>query len=104
MDKIIAAKSAGLNQAPDPFDVFFDFLIEENGAIGTTYAHHTESDMDLALVQPWCSIGSDGSALAIEGPLRAVIPTRAASGRFPASWVNTFGIASCYGSKTPCGK
>ena len=26
--------------------------------------------MNLALIQPWCSIGSDGSALTIEGPLR----------------------------------
>ena len=83
MDKIIAAKSAGLNPAPDPFDVFFDFLIEENGAIGTIYAHHTESDMNLALVQPWCSIGSDGSALAIEGPLRRGHPHPRSFGTFP---------------------
>jgi N-acyl-D-aspartate/D-glutamate deacylase len=26
--------------------------------------------MNLALAQPWCSIGSDGSILAAEGPLR----------------------------------
>ena len=70
MDRIIAAKSTGREPAPDPLDVLFDFLIEENGSVGTIYAHHTEKDMNLALVQPWCSIGSDGSALAIEGPLR----------------------------------
>ena len=64
MDRIIAAKSAGLDPVPDPLDVLFDFLVGENGAISTIYAHHTEDDMNLALVQPWCSIGSDGSALA----------------------------------------
>ena len=71
MDRIIAAKSARAEiQPPTRSTCCFEFLIEENGAIGTIYAHHTESDMNLALVQPWCSIGSDGSALAIEGPLR----------------------------------
>jgi len=83
MDKIIAAKSAGLNPAPDPFDIFFDFLIEENGAISTIYSTHTENDMNLALVQPWCSVGSDGSALAIEGPLRRGHPHPRNFGTFP---------------------
>jgi len=83
MDKIIAAKSAGLNPAPDPLDVLFDFLIEENGTINTIYAHHTENDMNLALVQPWCSVGSDGSALAIEGPLRRGHPHPRNFGTFP---------------------
>jgi gluconolactonase len=47
-----------------------DLLLEQNGSVSTVFAHHTEEDMTLALRQPWCSIGSDGSALAIEGPLR----------------------------------
>src|SRR5207247_1194551 len=55
---------------PDALDVFFDLLIEENGSVSTVFAHHTEADMNLALTQPWCSIGSDGSALATEGLLR----------------------------------
>jgi N-acyl-D-amino-acid deacylase len=58
-------------------------LIEENGTIGTIYAHHTESDMNLALAQPWCSIGSDGLALAIEGPLRRGHPHPRSFGTFP---------------------
>ena len=77
-------RSAGTSPAPDPLDVFFDFLIEEDGAIGTIYAHHTEEDMNLALVQPWCSIGSDGSALAIEGPLRRGHPHPRSFGTFAA--------------------
>ena len=61
----------------------FDFLIEEQGSIGTIYAHHTEEDMNLALVQPWCSIGSDGSALAVDGPLRRGHPHPRSFGTFP---------------------
>ena len=83
MQTIIAAKSTGLNPAPDALDILFDFLIEENGSIGTIYAHHTEDDMNLALIQPWCSIGSDGSALAIEGTLRRGHPHPRSFGTFP---------------------
>jgi N-acyl-D-amino-acid deacylase len=83
MDRIVAAKSAGHDPVPDPLDVLFDFLVDENGAISTIYAHHTEDDMNLALVQPWCSIGSDGSALAVDGPLRRGHPHPRNFGTFP---------------------
>ena len=82
MDRVIAARSAGATPAPDPLDVFFDFLIAEGGSVGTIYAHHTEEDMNLAMVQPWCSIGSDGSAMAVEGPLRAGHPHPRSFGTF----------------------
>jgi N-acyl-D-aspartate/D-glutamate deacylase len=39
--------------------------------------------MNLALVQPWCSIGSDGSALSVEGPLRRGNPHPRNFGTFP---------------------
>ena len=39
--------------------------------------------MNLALVQPWCSIGSDGSAFATEGPLRRGHPHPRSFGTFP---------------------
>ncbi|OYV85213.1 MAG: hypothetical protein B7Z73_14005 [Planctomycetia bacterium 21-64-5] len=39
--------------------------------------------MDVALAQPWCSIGSDGSAYAIEGPLRRGNPHPRNFGTFP---------------------
>jgi N-acyl-D-aspartate/D-glutamate deacylase len=61
----------------------FDFLLEENGSISTIYAHHTEEDMNLALSQPWCSIGSDGLAHSIEGPLRRGRPHPRSFGTFP---------------------
>ncbi len=66
----------------DPMGYFFDFLIAEGGSVGTIYAHHTEEDMNLAMVQPWCSIGSDGSAMAVEGPLRAGHPHPRSFGTF----------------------
>src|SRR5689334_23758365 len=39
--------------------------------------------MNKALVQPWCSIGSDGSAYAVEGPLRRGNPHPRNFGTFP---------------------
>jgi len=75
-------KSEGKTPAPDPLDILFDLLIEQNGSVGAVYAHHTEEDMNAALSQPWCSIGSDGSALATEGPLRRGNPHPRSFGTF----------------------
>ncbi|RUL84217.1 N-acyl-D-amino-acid deacylase family protein [Tautonia sociabilis] len=83
MDVVLAGLAAGQDPSPDPLDLMFDFLRAEGGSIGTIYAHHTEEDMNLALVQPWCSIGSDGSALAIDGPLRRGHPHPRNFGTFP---------------------
>jgi N-acyl-D-amino-acid deacylase len=82
MDRVIAARSKDKDPAPDPLDVLFDMLIEEGGSVPTVYEHHTEKDMNLALSQPWCSIGSDGSALAVEGPLRRGNPHPRSFGTF----------------------
>jgi len=79
MDVILAKRNAGA----DPIEGLFDFLVEENGSIPTIYAHHTEEDMTLALSQPWCSIGSDGLAHSIEGPLRRGRPHPRSFGTFP---------------------
>lgn len=83
MDRVMAARVKGKNPVPDLLDEFFDFLIAEGGSVGTVYAHHTEEDMRLALVQPWCSIGSDGSAYATDGPLRRGNPHPRSFGTFP---------------------
>lgn len=83
MDRVIALRTAGQSPPPDSLDVLFDLLIEEEGSVPTVYAHHTEEDMNVALVQPWCSIGSDGSALAVEGPLRRGNPHPRNFGTFP---------------------
>lgn len=83
MDRVIAARSKGKDPAPDPLDVLFDLLVETDGSVPTVYEHHTEKDMTLALRQPWCSVGSDGSAYAVEGPLRRGHPHPRNFGTFP---------------------
>ena len=83
MDRVIAAKQEGKSPKPDPLDVFFDVLIEQGGSVPTVYAHHDEKDMNLALKQPWCSVGSDGSAYATEGMLRRGNPHPRNFGTFP---------------------
>jgi N-acyl-D-aspartate/D-glutamate deacylase len=83
MDRVIVMKNGGKTPPADPLDILFDLLIEQNGSVSTVYAHHTEEDMNLALSQPWCSIGSDGSALATEGLLRRGNPHPRSFGTFP---------------------
>jgi N-acyl-D-aspartate/D-glutamate deacylase len=83
MDRVIALKSEGKDPKPDPLDILFDLLIEQRGSVSTVYAHHTEEDMNLALRQAWCSIGSDGSALSAEGVLRRGNPHPRSFGTFP---------------------
>ncbi|HEX7446612.1 MAG TPA: D-aminoacylase [Pirellulales bacterium] len=82
MDRVLALRTANKPNA-DALDEFLDFLCEHNGSVSTVYAHHTEEDMTLALSQPWCSIGSDGSAYAAEGPLRRGNPHPRNFGTFP---------------------
>jgi N-acyl-D-amino-acid deacylase len=74
-----AAKQAG----KDPFDFVFDLLIEERGSVGCVYFIIDEADLALAMKQPWVAIGSDGSALSVEGPLRAGVPHPRSFGTFP---------------------
>ncbi len=83
VDRIMAVKSKGKSPPPDPLDILFDLLIEEGGSIPCVYAHHEEKDMNAALVQPWCSIGSDGSAYSTEGKLRRGNPHPRNFGTFP---------------------
>ncbi len=83
MDRVIEAKNRRKDQPREPLDILLDLLIEENFSIPTVYAHHTEADMMLAMSQPWCSIGSDGYAYAVEGPLRQGNPHPRCFGTFP---------------------
>ncbi|MCI0464028.1 MAG: D-aminoacylase [Gemmataceae bacterium] len=83
MDRILAARAKGKKPVPDQLDELFDLLLEAGGSISTVYDHHTEKDMNLALVQPWCSVGSDGLAYAAEGPLRRGHPHPRSFGTFP---------------------
>lgn len=83
MDRVLAERAKGKTPPPDQLDMLFDILVEEDGSVPTVYAHHDEKDMLLALAQPWCSVGSDGFALAVEGPLRRGNPHPRSFGTFP---------------------
>jgi len=74
-----AAKEMG----KDPYDFVFEMLIASGGSVGCVWFIIDESDLKLALEQPWVSIGSDGSALAISGPLRIGVPHPRNFGTFP---------------------
>lgn len=82
MDQVFAQRRAAGEQGDD-LDLLFEVIIEHNGAVSTVYAHHEERDMTLALSQPWCSVGSDGYALATAGVLREGNPHPRSFGTFP---------------------
>ena len=74
-----AARAAG----KDPFDFVFDLLVDTRGSVSCVYFIMSEDDVKLAMRQPWVAIGSDGSALSIEGPLRSGVPHPRNFGTFP---------------------
>jgi N-acyl-D-aspartate/D-glutamate deacylase len=82
MDRVLAERTKR-QPAGDLLDAFLDFLAAEGGSVPAIYEHHSEKDMRLALQQPWCGIGSDGVAYAVEGPLRHGHPHPRSFGTFP---------------------
>jgi N-acyl-D-amino-acid deacylase len=77
MSELIQARGS------DPVEVLFDVLIEENGSVSTVFFHHSEPDMQLVMKQPWTSIGSDGSAVSVDGPTGRTHPHPRYYGTFP---------------------
>jgi N-acyl-D-aspartate/D-glutamate deacylase len=77
MSDLIAARGG------DPVEILFDVLLEEGGSVRTVYFHHSEPDMQLAMKQPWTSIGSDGSAVSVDGPTGRSHPHPRYFGTFP---------------------
>ncbi|PYR63243.1 MAG: N-acyl-D-aspartate/D-glutamate deacylase, partial [Acidobacteria bacterium] len=55
----------------------------ESGGVSCVYFIIDEGDLKLAMERPWVSIGSDGSALAVSGPLRSGVPHPRSFGTFP---------------------
>jgi dihydroorotase/N-acyl-D-amino-acid deacylase len=47
----------------DPLDALCDLLISEGGSAEAIYFSMSESDVDLAMKQPWVGVGSDGIAV-----------------------------------------
>lgn len=82
MDRVMNLRTQGKKDA-DLLDELLDVLIDQDGSVPTVFAHHTEEDMQFALRQPWCSIGSDGSAYATSGPLKRGNPHPRNFGTFP---------------------
>jgi N-acyl-D-aspartate/D-glutamate deacylase len=74
-----AAKEMGRN----PYDFVFEMLIANGGNVSCVWFIIDESDLKLAMRQPWVSVGSDGSALATSGPLRTGVPHPRNFGTFP---------------------
>jgi N-acyl-D-amino-acid deacylase len=66
-----------------PLDALFELLEANGGSVPTVYFHHSEDDMRYALRQAFVSIGSDGTAVANEGPLAAGHPHPRYYGTFP---------------------
>jgi N-acyl-D-aspartate/D-glutamate deacylase len=77
MNEVIAA----LNKPA--IDALFELLEANGGSVPTVYFHHSENDMRYALQQPFISIGSDGTAVATEGPLSSGHPHPRYYGTFP---------------------
>jgi N-acyl-D-amino-acid deacylase len=67
----------------DPIDTIFDLLIEDGAFTEVAVFGMQESDVALALVQPWVSIDNDSSGTAPEGLLGAEHPHPRAYGTFP---------------------
>lgn len=66
-----------------PIDVLFRLLEDDQGSVPTIYFHHSEQDMEYALQQPFVSVGSDGTAGKIQGPLATGHPHPRDYGTFP---------------------
>jgi N-acyl-D-aspartate/D-glutamate deacylase len=64
-------------------DVLFELLVENGGSVPTVFFHHSEDDMRYALAQPFVSIGSDGSAVSVDGTVGPAHPHPRFYGTFP---------------------
>jgi N-acyl-D-amino-acid deacylase len=67
----------------DPFDTIFDILIQDSAATEVAVFGMSESDVRLALQQPWVSICNDSQGTATDGLLGQEHPHPRAYGTFP---------------------
>ncbi len=67
----------------DPIETIFDILIEDHAATAVTVFGMSESDVRLALQQPWVSVCNDSPGTAPDGLLGQEHPHPRAYGTFP---------------------
>jgi dihydroorotase/N-acyl-D-amino-acid deacylase len=67
----------------DPIDALCDFLIKDNAFTSVAVFAMSESDVELALKQPWVSIDNDSQGASPEGLLGEEHPHPRAYGTFP---------------------
>ncbi len=67
----------------DPFDALVDFVIADHDNTGAVYFSMDESDVRLAMQQPWVSVGTDYGEVNPEGPLGESKSHPRAYGSFP---------------------
>jgi N-acyl-D-aspartate/D-glutamate deacylase len=67
----------------DPWDVYFQLLIDSNGRIGALYHMMSEDDVKTGLRSNRVSIGTDSAALRTEGVLAQGSPHPRSYGTFP---------------------
>jgi N-acyl-D-amino-acid deacylase len=67
----------------DPWDVYFNLLIESGGRIGALYHMMSEQDVATGLRADYVTIGSDSAAVRTEGVLAQGAPHPRAYGTFP---------------------
>ncbi|HHY93594.1 MAG TPA: D-aminoacylase [Firmicutes bacterium] len=79
--KTLAEIAAARGQ--DPYETVFDVLLEGRGLVSVIRFETTEGELATLLRHPLSVIGSDGSALACEGPLAAGHPHPRNFGTFP---------------------
>jgi N-acyl-D-amino-acid deacylase len=79
--KRIAAIAA--ERKVDPWDVYFQLLIDSGGRIGALYHMMSEEDVATGLRAPFVTIGTDSSALRTEGVLAQGAPHPRSYGTFP---------------------
>ena len=69
-------------QGKDEYDVLFDLLLEENADIGMITFGWSEEGVRKVMRSPVGMVGSDGSALCVEGPLSKGKPHPRSFGNF----------------------
>ncbi len=67
----------------DPIDTLLDVLVEDGAQTGCAVFGMQESDVALALAQPWTSVNNDSSGTSTEGVLGEEHPHPRAYGTFP---------------------